>query len=190
MTVRERPTTRRRRRRAARRAGGSGAGEGLEGLADQGERAELGVGGLPLLRRLVGCGRAGRAERGPVEAGLVDGEADVSAAEGGDTAFRGEGGVVGAGLAGGRPFHGVGEQPLGVGPDGAEEFAPSVEVPVGGGGRDADPAGRLAQDDPFGAALGGEVDGGADQRVAQVAVVVGLSPEIAAMDSSCPMFTA
>ena len=47
------------------------------------------------------------------------------------------------------------------------------EVPVGRVVRDADAAGHLAKHDGVGPVGGGELDAGVDERLAQVAVVVG-----------------
>ena len=56
--------------------------------------------------------------------------------------------------------------------DGQQSLA-AREVAVGRAGRDADPPGRLAEDDAVGAVLGGEFGRRNDQRVPQVTVVVG-----------------
>ena len=54
-----------------------------------------------------------------------------------------------------------------------EQSLAAREVPVGRARRDADPPGRLAEDDAVGAVAGGELGRRIDQGVPEVAVVVG-----------------
>ena len=125
------------------------------------------------VRVVGGVGWASRRpEGGPEQLGCAGGEVDVPASAGlepgdgvGGGVARRDDGVLAV-------DHGAGQFLAGHLGDQGHQVVPVADVPVGGGRRDADVVGDVAEADCIGPPGSGSGDGGLDERRLQVAVVI------------------